>query len=329
MSLGRNEKLHLSCEYAGREYDCPKECEKCAISIKTDADYALANGRLGDAINLYKRSVSVEPQFAEAWCNLANAFGMNSEYKKALSAFNKALSIDPQYGKAMFGKAITLRNLGELEAALMLANETVALYEDSDVLAFKKKLEELLGKDNKTVFSLQQAIDMMTEKAYEILDSNGLLGPDEQVHTIRSIDQKTAFSKKIYEFCKKQYNSLEKEKIWSKSMDSAFYGSLYITLKYYQSPTAFSNVSPFEYLQYNTNLGEPKEAAERALGIRDNALSQKIKSVIYEFVTYSLSIIANVEPVSNIDAAVLDATENGYIMGMTVAMSYYEHVRGK
>ena len=79
MPLGRNESLHLSCEYAGREYDCPLECEKCAISKKTDGDYALANNQLGDAIQLYKNALSLEPQFAEAWCNLANAFGMKNE----------------------------------------------------------------------------------------------------------------------------------------------------------------------------------------------------------------------------------------------------------
>lgn len=116
MGLGRNEKLHLSCAYDGHEDDCPKECSKCAISIKTDGDIALASNRLNDAIRQYKKALFVDPKFAEAWCNLANAYGMESEYHNALSAFNKALAIDPQYGKAMFGKAVTLRNLGKLDA---------------------------------------------------------------------------------------------------------------------------------------------------------------------------------------------------------------------
>ena len=34
--LGRDESRHISCKYEGRESECPKNCEKCAISIKTE-----------------------------------------------------------------------------------------------------------------------------------------------------------------------------------------------------------------------------------------------------------------------------------------------------
>jgi len=79
---------------------------------------------------------------------------MKLEYNNALSAFNKALAIDPKYGKAMFGKAITLRNLGKLEAALSLVNEIVELYDDPNVQKFLAGLRMAGDKDPAIVYSL-------------------------------------------------------------------------------------------------------------------------------------------------------------------------------
>lgn len=135
--LGRNEARHISCEYEGRENMCPKECSSCAISIKTDGDVSLAMGHIDAAIELYLQAVEIEPRFAEAWCNLANAYGMNREYKESLAAFDKAVSIDPRYGKALFGKAITLKNLGREEEAIELARIVNEFYPgNSDVVNF-------------------------------------------------------------------------------------------------------------------------------------------------------------------------------------------------
>lgn len=202
MGLGRNEKLYLSCAYEGHEDDCPKDCSKCSISIKTDGDIALASNRLNDAIRQYKKALFVEPKFAEAWCNLANAYGMKSEYNNALSAFNKALALDPQYGKAMFGKAVTLRNLGKLDAAMALTNDILELYDDPDVVNFKVGLKKSGVKDTAGVYSLQKAIDTMTDKAYEIILQNNLLDKDGQIHTIRAIDSKETSQAKYLRFAR-------------------------------------------------------------------------------------------------------------------------------
>jgi tetratricopeptide (TPR) repeat protein len=133
-ALGRDESKHISCKYDGHEDDCPDDCAKCAISIKTDGDIALASNRPDEAIRQYKKAVFVSPKFAEAWVNLGNAYGMKSEYNNALSAFNKAIAIDPIYGKALFGKAITLRNLKMFDEAMEIANTILSLYDDANVL---------------------------------------------------------------------------------------------------------------------------------------------------------------------------------------------------
>ena len=131
--LGRNEDLALTCEYDGCEDDCPKECSTCAIAIKTDGDAALIQNKLPSAIRFYKRALFLEPRFAEAWNNLANAYNMINEPNNALEAFEKAIAVDEEYGKALFGKAMTLRKLGRLDEAMQLANDILDLYSADEV----------------------------------------------------------------------------------------------------------------------------------------------------------------------------------------------------
>ncbi len=142
--LGRTESRHISCKFLGRENECPKECNTCEISIKTDADLALSRGSIDEAIALYERAIALEPKFAEAWVNMANAHGMRKDYEKSIAAFDKAIAIDPKYGKALFGKAISLKYLGRLSEALELAQLVNLLYPgNDDVLCFIKDLSEI------------------------------------------------------------------------------------------------------------------------------------------------------------------------------------------
>ncbi len=325
MNLGRNERLHLSCAYVGRENDCPKECSKCAISIKTDGDVALASNRFDEAIKQYKKALFITPGFAEAWNNLANALAMKQEYNNALTAFNKALAIDPQYGKAMYGKAITLRNLGKHDSAMALANDILELYDNPDVRSFKSALKKAGARDSAGVYTLQKAIDTMTDKAYEIIAANNLLEKNGQLYTIREIDRKEEFAKSVCSYCKKRYNTLGDEKVWSESILTAFYGSLFVAIKYYQNPKDFYNTDPFAFLCNHVNLEEIERSAEKELGIRgDDNQSEKVWNIVYSFVTFSIPIIEGVEPVPDRDAAVRDAAESAYVMGMLMAMRHHE-----
>ena len=202
--LGRDESRHISCKYEGRESECPKSCDKCAISIKTEGDFALTQNELDKAIKQYKRAVFVEPKFAEAWVNMGNAYGMKSEYNHALSAFNKAIAIDPTYGKALLGKAITLKNLAKFEEAMLICNEILEMYDDPEVKKLKDTLIKSGVKDSRRNFSLEKAIDLMTDKAYEIIQSNKLLDANGKISSETAIYCKEEFARSIYSFCKKR-----------------------------------------------------------------------------------------------------------------------------
>ena len=325
MALGRNEKLHLSCEYEGKEDNCPKECTKCAISIKTDGDIAISSNRLSEAIRQYRRALFVEPKFAEAWCNLANAYGMNSEYEKALAAFNKALAIDPEYGKAMFGKALTLRNLGKMGAALSIANDILDLYDDTNVRDFRNELIKAGFRDPERGLSFRNATEMMTNKAYEIIASNNLLDKDGKIHSIQAIYRKQELAKSISSYCKRHYYSQGNHKVWSESVLGAFYGSVIIAMKYYQSPDDFNNFDPFAYLRDNFCLVELDIGAEKLLGIRgDENQTEIVQKIINPFVSFSTSVFREMEPGVELESAVRDAAESAYIMGMLFAMRHHE-----
>ena len=325
MALGRDKTKHIACEYIGHEDDCKNECSKCAITMEKSGCTALASNQISDAIKQYKKALFANPRFPDAWCGLANAYSMNGEHNNALSAFNKALSIDSVYGEAMFGKAKTLRELGKPDEAMALANNILELYDDSNVRNFKTELKESGVRDTTGFYTLQKAIDTMTDNAYDIIVRNNLLDKDGQIHTIREIDIKEDFASQIFAFCKKRYSSLGKEKVWSETIMASFYGSAFVALKYYQSPLELNNVNPFDYLRNNVNLEELDRNLERLLGIRDNEnQSEKIWNIVYTFVTSSTRILKDIEPSSDLDSAIKDASENAYIMGMLLAMRYHE-----
>ena len=323
--LGRDKTKHLSCEFEGHEADCSNCCEKCAIHIKTCGDELLAEGKVDLAIKQYKRALFAEPKFAEAWVNLGNAFGMKAEYNNSLAAFKKAIAIDPVYGKAMFGKAISLRNLGKYEAAMSLADAILHLYDNANVRKFKESLLVSGAVEPKGSLCLDQAIEKLTDIAYEILLKNDLLGPDNTVVTEKAICQKEEFSAAVYRFSKRLYAASDRKKIDSESIIIAFYGSLCLTLLYYDDPNSFAGANTFNYLTNCIDLEKVEDVAEKMLKIRDDsAACEALWNLIYGYVTDALEVFDKVTPASDIENAVLDATESAYIMGMMYAMKWQE-----
>ena len=325
MGLGKNIDLHMECLYIGHEKECPKDCSKCAFSFKREGDNYLTVNRINDAIKQYKKALFSQPRYAEAWCNLGNAFCMISEYNNALSAYNKALGIDPQYGDAMFGKAVALRSLGKKDDAMKTANEILEIYDDISVHRFKSELKKEGVRDTAGVYSVEKAIDSMTEKAYQVISANNLYDKDGTIHSIKEIDRKIEFANSIFTYCKRKYGSLGQEMVWSESIIAAYYGSAFVAFKYYQMPSAFSDIEPFDYLNDNIDLEKIDRETERIMGIvGKNDQCEKIWSIVYSFMSFCVSVIKKVEPVTDIDKAAIDATESAYVIGMLIAMRHKE-----
>lgn len=321
--LGRDESKHISCDYEGREDDCPKDCSKCPISIKTDGDMALAQNKLDEAIRFYKKAVFAAPKFAEAWVNLGNAYGMKSEYNSALSAFDKAIAVDPVYGKALFGKAITLRNMGKLDEAMKVANLLIELYGADDVLAFKQGLLDRGVKDNKYLFENKKLIVELDNYAYEIMQEHNLLDDNGRIPVIDGLYQPDTFVPQVMDYCRKQYTSLGEAKVRGEYIITSFYGSICATLLHHKDPSLYSTVSAFEYLREHIDVEFTDVNAERMLNTKAGEdKAEYIWQIISPYVGFSTSIFKKVSVLT--DELIMAAMKRAYELGMLTAFYYLD-----
>ena len=109
---------------------------------------------------------------------------MKSEYNNALAAFEKAIAIDPVYGKALYGKAVTLRNMGQLESAMTLANAILELYDVMEVRRFKKELVEAGVEDTQYLLENKKAIIALDNGGFSLMKDNNLLNDEGKITVI-------------------------------------------------------------------------------------------------------------------------------------------------
>ncbi len=320
MAIGKNEALHDICAYEGRENLCPKDCKKCVCFIIREGDKAVSAGRIVDAIRQYKRAIFVEPLSPDAWNGLGHAYALKSEYNNAIDAFDKAILIDDEYGDALFGKAIALRNSGRIEDAIAVSEEILDLYDDDTVEAFQ---EELFNRESVKLphtFSLDEAVRKMTLEAEHVIDANGLRNPNGSIDIEQAIYEKEQFTSSMFSYCQHRYASLGREKVWSEAIISSFYGSICATMLYYSGKNGIVNGSSFDYLKEHVNLEELDRNAEKFLGFRTgDAQSDALWNIIYPFITKCNRVISNIARESDVNAAVQDAAESAYVIGMAYA----------
>jgi tetratricopeptide (TPR) repeat protein len=75
-------------------------------------------GRLDDAISEYKKAITIEPRYAEAYSNLGIAYADKGRLDDAISEYKKAITIEPRYAKAYNNLGIAYANKGELDGAI-------------------------------------------------------------------------------------------------------------------------------------------------------------------------------------------------------------------
>lgn len=323
--LGRNEDLALKCEYDGCENDCPRECSACAIAIKTDGDAALIENNLSSAIRFYKRALFLEPRFAEAWNNLANAYNMINEPNNALDAFEKAIAIDEEYGKALFGKAMTLRKLGRLDDAMQMANDILDLYSADEVFAFKKELVAEGVEDTRYITENANFAKKLDDYCYEIADDNDLLDDQAFYDAIEECEGAYLpdnFIKKVMKYCRKKYAPLGEQKIRGEYIITSFYGAICSALFYFEDDTVYDDCDQFEYLKDHIDVEFTDRNAERMLQTKaGEEKAEYIWGIISPYVRFANDIFAKTSKLT--DELILCAMKNAYEIGMLVALYYF------
>lgn len=95
------------------------------------ADRALAAAHAGNrdlALKLLDTTVTLQPDFAEAWNRRAFVYYMNNDYKHALGDLRRVLALDPNHFKALDGLARMLRDIGEKKASYEAFQNLIKVY---------------------------------------------------------------------------------------------------------------------------------------------------------------------------------------------------------
>ena len=73
------------------------------------------------AIQMYKRAIELQPNYPDAYCNLANALKEKGHVDRAEECYGHALSLQPSH-------ADSLNNLANIKRERGLTEEAVSLY---------------------------------------------------------------------------------------------------------------------------------------------------------------------------------------------------------
>jgi tetratricopeptide (TPR) repeat protein len=66
---------------------------------------------------MYREAVKADPDFAEAWYNLADVLDESGRSTEAIAALEAALEADPDYADAVFNLALLLQKLDRAQEA--------------------------------------------------------------------------------------------------------------------------------------------------------------------------------------------------------------------
>jgi serine/threonine protein kinase/Flp pilus assembly protein TadD len=83
-------------------------------------------GPLPNILAAYRRAVTLDPQYAEAWNNLGNVLTATRQYQEAEAAFRRAEVARPGYTRASFNRAVLFDQQGRIDEAIEVYRQIIA-----------------------------------------------------------------------------------------------------------------------------------------------------------------------------------------------------------
>ena len=112
-------------------------------------------GKLEESIDAYNKALSLKPNYAKAYNNMAITLQDQGKHEEAIEAYNKAIegfskdiSIKPDYAEAYRNLGIALKDQGKLEEAIEAFNKAISI--KPDYATAKHMLSALTGNTNET-----------------------------------------------------------------------------------------------------------------------------------------------------------------------------------
>ena len=151
-------------------------------------------GKLDEAIEVFNKALSINPNYADAYFNMGTALQKQSKLDQAIEAYNKALLHNPNYAEAYYNIGIALQKQGNLDKAIEPFKKAISLKPD-----FSKAYNNMgftlqkQGKLDKAKVFLKKAISLKPD----YVDAHNNMGNvlQESGETIEAIQ---AYKKSIF-----------------------------------------------------------------------------------------------------------------------------------
>ena len=84
-------------------------------------------GKNQDAENAFKKSIEINPNYADGWCNLGVIYKDTHQLEKAMDCFNQAIRLKPKFIEAFVNLANTLHELGKYAEAINYCDQALLI----------------------------------------------------------------------------------------------------------------------------------------------------------------------------------------------------------
>jgi tetratricopeptide (TPR) repeat protein len=142
----------------------------------------VAENSLTFALDAYGRAIQMDPYNPTLRVNVGAVYYTAKNYDMAVRFFTDSINLKPDYINGYYNLAIALRDKGELDNAQLVAEQTVALLQESINKEGKSRTAELLRetqiKDYNTAVQLLNDIKEKKDSGVETEEETGLQNPD-------------------------------------------------------------------------------------------------------------------------------------------------------
>ena len=139
--IKKNPKSFVLYNLFGAVLSNQKNFDKAVInykkSIEINPDYAEGHNNLGsalyklgkfnEAIDSYQRAIKINPEYAEAYNNLGNVYDINEKVDEAILNYKKAIKINANFVEAYSNLGHLLKEIGQVDEARNCANKILSL----------------------------------------------------------------------------------------------------------------------------------------------------------------------------------------------------------
>ena len=126
-------------------------------------------GKWGAAVQYFSKSVTLDPELADAWAAMGDTLLANEKYNGADESYSRALQIDGGNTKAWLGKGKTMRALGRWGAAIQCLDKYNSLA-PNDGEAWLLKADTLLEKEKhrRAIDAYNKYLELRQDDSYAL-----------------------------------------------------------------------------------------------------------------------------------------------------------------